>query len=76
MQDTGEQAAAAEAEVGGDEDGAGGGGRPEAHGESVDRRIEEDSPAGHHEAEGGEAGEGCAPRFEEGDGDDGIAGEV
>ena len=56
MDCAGQDAAEPEAEVCGDEDAACDPGGPGAHSECVYRRIEEDGPAGHHEADGGEAG--------------------
>ena len=47
---------------------------PLADGDGVDGRVEEDAPAGGHEADGGEAGEQVAAGFEDGDGDDGLGG--
>ena len=52
----GQDAAEPKAEVRGDEDAACDRGGPDAHGKCVYRRVEEDGPASHHEADGGEAG--------------------
>lgn len=57
VQSADQDAAEGEGGVGGDEEGACGGGRPGADGNGVDGRVEEDTPSGGHEADGGDAGE-------------------
>lgn len=65
-----------EPSVGGDEDRACGRRGPVAHGEGVDGGVEEDSPARGHETQLREAGEQHAAGAQDGDGDDGVAGDV
>ncbi|RFU72816.1 hypothetical protein TARUN_9439 [Trichoderma arundinaceum] len=71
-----DEAAEGEADVCGDEDGAGGGWGGAADGEHEDGGVEEDAPAGGEEAELGEAGEEDAAGGEHGEGDDGLGGEA
>lgn len=71
-----DDAAEGEADVSGDEEDAGFGWGEGAGGDAVDGRVEEDGPAGGHEAYGGEAREEVAFVGEDGDRDDGVGGPV
>ena len=65
-----EDRADGETAVCGEEQQAGGGGGPVPNCDGVDGRVEEDGPAGGHEAQGGEAGAEIPARFEDGEGED------
>ena len=74
MQGTNDQAAEGEADIGGNQHGAGKGGRQTADGEDKDGCVKKHGPAGSHEAELGEAGQQDAAVSEDGERDDGVLG--
>jgi hypothetical protein len=74
MQGTNDQAAKGEAEVGGNQNRAGDGGRQAADGEDEDGGVKEHSPTGGHKAQLGEAGQQHAAVSQDGQRNDGVLG--